>query len=150
MPIEFKFPDLDGQETMDWPLYWLFKDGQVKPVFDLTDWASRRKTAIEDSDGWVAWARVADDRISEERGLRVSTVFLGMNHSYDGGPPLLFETMVFRLDEFEEFDIDRYATYQEALMGHEEMCQRWLVDPLPEGFVTSKTVIDIDNPLPLP
>jgi hypothetical protein len=47
----------------------------------------------------------------------VSTVFLGLNHAYDQGPPLLFETMVFGgpMDEF----MDRYTTEEQALAGHE-------------------------------
>ena len=35
---------------------------------------------------------VADDYIS---GKRISTVWLGLNHQYFNGPPLIFETMVF-------------------------------------------------------
>jgi len=46
----------------------------------------------------------------------VSTVFLGVDHNFGGGPPLLFETMVFRgsLDECQW----RYSTWEEAEAGH--------------------------------
>lgn len=49
--------------------------------------------------------------------VRVSTVFLGLNHSYEGGEPVLWETMVFEgsLDGYQE----RYTSYEEALTGHE-------------------------------
>ncbi len=61
----------------------------------------------------------------------ISTVFLGLDHGFEDGPPLLFETMVFEKKdpdrEVEEENIDwssiymeRYSTYQEALEGHEE------------------------------
>ena len=36
--------------------------------------------------------RVANETID---GVRISTVFLGIDHSYDGGCPLLWETMTF-------------------------------------------------------
>jgi hypothetical protein len=49
----------------------------------------------------------------------VSTVFLGLDHSWDPeGPPILFETMIFNgpWNEWQE----RYATWDEAVAGHEE------------------------------
>lgn len=36
---------------------------------------------------------VADTSFSD--GTRVSTVFLGLNHAYDDGPPQVFETVIF-------------------------------------------------------
>lgn len=52
----------------------------------------------------------------------VSTVWLGLNHSWLGGPPLIFETMVFggRLHG----EMDRYATEAEAQAGHVVMVKR--------------------------
>lgn len=49
----------------------------------------------------------------------VSTVFLGLDHQFGEGPPLLFETMVFGgpLDEEQR----RYTTWAEAEAGHAEM-----------------------------
>jgi hypothetical protein len=48
---------------------------------------------------------------------QVSTVWLGLNHGWGAGPPLIFETMVFGgpLDEYQE----RYATEEEASTGHD-------------------------------
>lgn len=48
--------------------------------------------------------------------VRVSTVFLGINHNFGDGPPILFETMIFggKHDQYQ----DRYATYAEAVAGH--------------------------------
>lgn len=57
---------------------------------------------------------VAEDNIG---GVRISTVFLGLDHSFTpDGPPILFETMIFggEHDEFQE----RYATWTEAEEGH--------------------------------
>lgn len=47
---------------------------------------------------WGTWMaaiskrRVAFDKID---GVEVSTVFLGLDHSFGAGPPVLWETMVF-------------------------------------------------------
>src|SRR5687767_12387471 len=63
--------------------------------------------------------RVADTTIGE---ARVSTVFLGLDHSFGYGPPLLFETMVFGgpLDQEQE----RCTTWEQAEEMHKAMCAR--------------------------
>lgn len=50
--------------------------------------------------------------------MRVSTVFMSLDHEWGDGPPILFETMVFGgpLDQAQE----RYSTKQEAIEGHEK------------------------------
>jgi hypothetical protein len=66
-------------------------------------------------------------------GRYVSTVWLGMDHQFGEGPPLIFETMVFRSeDDSDDLDCDRYSTEAEALAGHEAMCRKWLVKSPPE------------------
>lgn len=68
----------------------------------------------------IEWARdlekdrsVAQDTIGD---VRISTVFIGIDHQWADGPPLLFETMIFggKHDDYQE----RYATWQEAELGH--------------------------------
>jgi len=68
-------------------------------------------------------------RVGEAKGCGkwVSTVWLGLDHSCGGGPPIIFETMVFPLNQegdanYGEIDCDRYATEEEALVGHERLC----------------------------
>lgn len=53
----------------------------------------------------------------------VSTVFLGLNHQYGEGPPLLFETMVFEKGESSDLWCDRCSTYDEAEAMHERGCE---------------------------
>jgi len=53
--------------------------------------------------------------------VRVSTVFLHMDHSFNGGPPLLFETMVF--GGLHDNHQVRYTSWEEAEIGHNEICQ---------------------------
>ncbi len=48
----------------------------------------------------------------------VSTVFLGLNHRYGEGVPVLFETMIFG-GEHDQYQ-DRYCTYDEAEAGHKK------------------------------
>jgi hypothetical protein len=49
----------------------------------------------------------------------VSTVYLGMNHQWGDGPPLIFETMVFGGDEGEP--CWRYSTEEQARAGHDRV-----------------------------
>lgn len=99
----------------DRPLYYVLDEQQNPvPVHDLIEWAN-----------WMEYAdrhnlrQVADTRI-ESTGDRVSTVFLGLDHSTFSRVPLLYETMVFggRFNETQR----RWHNRQEALQGHEAMC----------------------------
>ena len=67
--------------------------------------------------------RIAHTQIGD---VSVSTIFLGMDHSFGDGQGLFFETMVFGgpLDE----DMDRYATREMAIKGHAAMVKR-VTDP---------------------
>lgn len=77
------------------------RDGSPMTV---TEWAARYEDAESKR---VALTKVGD--------VEVSTVWLGLNHNYGEGPPLIFETIVFGgHDEV----CERYATEEEALAGH--------------------------------
>jgi hypothetical protein len=62
--------------------------------------------------------------------IYISTVFLGLDHSYGGTVPLLWETMIFEgsLDGYQE----RYTSYEEAVKGHEFAVQMVKNDLLKE------------------
>lgn len=66
--------------------------------------------------GDMEYKRVAFDKVGE---VEVSTVWLGLNHRFNEGPPLIFETMVFGgpMDQ----ECNRYSTETEALAGHAHM-----------------------------
>ena len=74
----------------------------------------------------LTWARALDNtrRVAayEKGDVLVSTVFLGLNHRFGDGPPLLFETLVFGgpLDG----EMDRYSTWDEAVAGHNAIVAR--------------------------
>ncbi len=86
----------------------------------MTEWAQSFET------------RSADKRVAETtlpNGRWVSTVWLGLNHAFGSGAPLIFETMVFpKRGDFGELDCDRYSTEAEALAGHEAMCAKWTAE----------------------
>ncbi len=69
---------------------------------------------------WALWYETADRHVAVTEvapGIRVSTVFLGLDHSFGVGPPLLFETMVFN-DYGDNGRQERYSTWEEAEAGH--------------------------------
>lgn len=55
-------------------------------------------------------------------GVLVSTVHLGIDHSFGGGPPLIFETMVFFDGDDGEYQW-RYSTLEAAQRGHETILE---------------------------
>lgn len=74
---------------------------------------------IQDVAVWAKWFETADRHVAETKvgSLRVSTVFLGLNHSFSGNIPILFETMIFGgAEEYQQ----RYATWEEAEEGHKK------------------------------
>lgn len=106
-------------------------DRQGNVIPDLMEWAR-----LHNDDNYK---RVAQDTIGT---LWVSTVWLGLDHSFGGGPPLIFETMVFDHGENDRSDLDcrRYSTEAEALAGHEEVCEE-----IRQGVFTGYGDEPIDN-----
>lgn len=59
-------------------------------------------------------------------GKRVSTIWLGLDHQFGKGKPLIFETMVFSQKRgYEELDCCRYSTLETTKKGHKEMVKKW-------------------------
>lgn len=82
---------------------------------------------------WALWFESHERRLlrSIVGRSRVSTVFLGMDHRYDEGTPLLFETMIFGHIETLNERCWRYETALLARRHHEvvvemlkELCQQ--------------------------
>ena len=67
----------------------------------------------------MADRHVAKENIKTDNGeiVTVSTVFLGLDHSFGDGPPLLFETMIF--GGAQDGRNERYEDRATALAGHE-------------------------------
>lgn len=92
--------------------YLLNEDHSVTKIDDVLEWG---KTFSKNR-------RVAKD---EFNGHMVSTVFLGLDHSFGYGQPLLFESMVFKDGSWNDLDSRRYATWDEAIAGHGELVEQW-------------------------
>jgi hypothetical protein len=87
------------------------------------------KTPIPEPDllRWALWFEKADRVVAQTRtgsGILISTVFIGINHRFGPGPPLLFETMAF--DDYDEINAvvgleqRHYSTWAEAEEGHHQ------------------------------
>ncbi len=67
---------------------------------------------------WAKWFENADRIVKQEEigDVKVSTVFLGLDHSFGNGVPLLFETMIFggKYDQYQ----DRCYSWDEAEEMH--------------------------------
>lgn len=99
-----------------------FYDRAGNPM-SSAEWARAYQSA-RDADGapnpnrHVGWEQVQDP---DGRAFTVSTVWLGLDHNFGDGPPLIFETMVFAEGSPWNEWMDRYATEEEAAAGHAEV-----------------------------
>ena len=101
-------------------------EGRVPmPCDDVIEWATRFENSLESR-------QVGSDIVGT---ILLSTVFLGLDHQFGDGPPMLFETMAF--DESDKQTVtmgdqsfhftadiphifDRYSTWEEAELGHRD------------------------------
>jgi hypothetical protein len=87
--------------------YILNSEGDPVPAMDIVTWGR--------------WMQEADRHVAHDNlpdGVRVSTVFLGLDHSFGEGAPVLWETMVFggKHDQYQE----RYRSREDAIAGHKK------------------------------
>lgn len=80
---------------------------------------------------WADWFENYENRVLrqtayEDKGIRVSTIFLGLDHNFmrhykPDAEPILWETMIFggKHDQYQE----RYASQELALEGHITACR---------------------------
>lgn len=88
-------------------MWYILKDN-IPIKSDIIEYSKWSTTNLKDK-------CVKKDRIGHSL---VSTVFLGLDHSFDGGTPVLWETMIFGGKE--DMYQDRYTSYEEALVGHQK------------------------------
>lgn len=98
---------IEGSHTTYLGNYILDKNGDPKKEPGIVKWGK-----------WMEKneRHIADDKIGD---VRVSTVFLGLDHSFTKGKPILFETMVFGGEHDEE--MWRYKTKKQAIAGHNKV-----------------------------
>lgn len=89
-------------------LYVLDADRRVIPTRDVMEWGQFTENATN--------CIVGRTQITSE--VTVSTVFIGIDHGFREGPPIVFETMIFGGPE----DINdwtwRYSSWDDAEIGH--------------------------------
>jgi len=71
---------------------------------------------------WAEWFENLDNRCVKNDligGTHISTVFLGLDHSFGGSEPVLWETMIFNNKKLVGWQ-DRYSSKEEALIGHQK------------------------------
>lgn len=108
---------------MERPHGYLLDGHKPIPIYDLLTWAR----SYEHMNRRVKRTHV--------RGYDISTIFLGLDHNHWGGPPILFETLVFGKGELctmpgsgrqlwthETVDGERCETWEQAVKMH----KRWL------------------------
>jgi hypothetical protein len=86
---------------------------------DLYKLVNRQPVRCRDLLEWGRWMETADRRVAHSNlagGVNVSTVFLGLDHNFSGGTPLLFETMVFG-GEYNHYQ-ERCSTWEQAEQQH--------------------------------
>lgn len=92
----------------------------------------QRPVPCEDVSTWGRWCHETDRHVGlaiwgDPDGAevaRVSTVFLGVDHGWSYGLPILFETMIFApgLPDLDQTQW-RAATWEEAAAFHEVACE---------------------------
>ncbi len=88
-------------------IYYILDGKTPKPVYDILEWGKWYGTANR----IVKQTQIGD--------VKVSTVFLGLDHELFEGVPFLFETMIFSNDENDGYQ-KRYTTWEEAEAGHQK------------------------------
>lgn len=90
--------------------HWILDENKQPRKVTLLEWAT-----------WIADPKAKIVKQDDSNGFHVSTVFLGLDHSFSSNPmvePVLFETMIFGLPSESEYQT-RCSTYKEALRMHE-------------------------------
>ena len=112
-----------------------------RPI-DVIEWATKYEDG--ENTGLPYGRHIGDTKVGP---LRVSTVWLGLDHSFqypyidDNGelcfpPALIFETMVFapRVTWYHDLESHRYTTIEQAVAGHwstvRRMRRRWPLELL--------------------
>lgn len=92
--------------------FYILEGKEPKPVDDVITWGTWFEVNTE--------SRIVKRTELEDGEVIISTVFLGSDHNYyRGGPPLLFETLIF--GGVRDGEMERYPTWEDAEEGHDHM-----------------------------
>jgi len=79
---------------------------------------------VDDLMTWALWFEKADRHVAKNQigEAFISTVFLGLDHSWEKGEPLLFKTMI--LGGSLDGEQERTSTWEQAEEAHKRMIDR--------------------------
>lgn len=110
-----QFDEATGRKWND-PVKWFVLDeaGEPVPAKSLPGWerayGDHKKRIVKQE--WI-------------ENVRVSTVFLGLDHNYGGGEPILWETMTFSNRKDFEYEMNRCSgSREQAEAMHAKMVER--------------------------
>lgn len=103
----------------------------------LTHYILKNKTPVPEPNlaAWAHWFGTHDRCVKHTKIAEtdISTVFLGLDHQFFDGPPLLFETMIFG-GSFDQ-DQARCSTWAQAEKIHADMVYKvTALEPDPAEF----------------
>lgn len=120
--------------------YYLAEDGKTPiPAKDIEEWCQKFRDDMR-----MVKRHVQENGVWREAvrydcgdGAWVSTVFLGIDHAFGDGPPVLWETMIFGgpHNDYQE----RYTSYEDALAGHERALKLAQELEVPESVSPEET-----------
>lgn len=100
----------------------------------IFDQETKTVRETHDTKEWAQYFEIANRRVGydEVNDYIISTVFLGLDHGFGQGEPLLFETMIFDKKQpvkgmngsYESVYMMRYTNYDEAFATHQHMVER--------------------------
>lgn len=93
-----------------------------------------------DALAWGAWMATASRHVADTQvgPVRISTVFLGLDHSFGHGRPVLWETLVF--GGIRDGAMYRYETRDQAERGHQQM-----VDVIRDDARPAPVAVDVEG-----
>lgn len=106
----------DWQERYGRQRWWFDRQGNG---IDVERWGILHEDQDYVRIGLDVWPPLEPDMPLDDPALvTISTVWLGHNHRFGPGPPLIFETMIFG-GEFDQSQM-RYSTEEQAEHGHRQ------------------------------
>ncbi len=113
------------------------------------------RKAVDEPDlmKWAAWFECANRTVEKTivaSDVYILTIFLGLDHQFGDGPPLLFETRIFGGERDQE--CFRYSTYEQAENGHKHIVAEHIVAELNKSSIGRRKiwkVISLVNDDPL-
>lgn len=100
---------------------YILDENDCPRLADLQEYYRWQKALPDDIKTGIGFTLARD----EVEGVCVSTVYLGIDHGYGDGPPVLWETMVFCEGENDQ-DCERASNRKEALEVHRRFCEKYI------------------------